>query len=173
MRAGRDGLLAAILDEVAHHGLGDRSLRDLAAAVGTSHRMLLYHFGSRPRLVAAIVAEVEACERVVLTDLAAAADTPADLVRALWAQLTSPEVLPFVALFYEAVAVTSRGPASDLTGPWLSRTDAIAADVGTVVDPDEARLGVAVVRGLLVDVLTTGEVEPATRALDRYLGRMS
>ena len=63
----RSELLDRIVDEVAQHGIGDRSLRDLAAAVGSSHRMLLYHFGSRAGLVAAIVVEVEARQRSLMS----------------------------------------------------------------------------------------------------------
>ena len=60
----RQALLDAVVEEFAERGIGDRSLRDLAAAVGTSHRMLLHHFGSRDELLLA------ALERSVL-DLAA------------------------------------------------------------------------------------------------------
>ena len=49
----RDRLLSALVEYAAAHGLADASLRELAAAVGTSHRMLLYHFGSREGVVAA------------------------------------------------------------------------------------------------------------------------
>ena len=55
----RRQLLDALFDEFAAGGIGDRSLRDVAAAVGTSHRMLLHHFGSREDLLVAIVEEVE------------------------------------------------------------------------------------------------------------------
>ena len=36
-------------------------------------------------------------------------------------------------------------------------------------DDTDTRLGIAVVRGLLVDVLATGDVDAATAALERYL----
>ena len=62
----RAELLDRVVADVAEHGLTDRSLRDIAAAVGTSHRMLLYHFGSRQGLVAAIVQSVEAAQRQLL-----------------------------------------------------------------------------------------------------------
>src|SRR6478609_10415467 len=69
MTSPRDELTRRLVMEVAIHGLGDRSLRDLAAAVGTSHRMLLYHFGSRDGMVTAVVEMVEADQRAVLADL--------------------------------------------------------------------------------------------------------
>src|SRR5204862_6013267 len=79
----RSVLLDRVVADVAEHGLTNRSLRDIAAAVGTSHRMLLYHFGSREGLVSAIVDAVEAAQRTLLRDLAAETSDPADLVLAL------------------------------------------------------------------------------------------
>lgn len=173
MRVGKEGLLTKIVDDVARHGLGDRSLRDFAQAAGTSHRMLLYHFGSRAGLIEAIVGEMEERERAYVRDLAATVDTPAELVQKLWRQLVSPEVLPFVSLFFEVVALTSRGPATDFTAAWLSDAGPIVDKLGATMGPDEARMSIAVVRGLLVDVLTTGEVEPATRSLDAFVARLT
>ncbi|MGZ4737647.1 MAG: TetR/AcrR family transcriptional regulator, partial [Ilumatobacteraceae bacterium] len=55
----RTELLEALIDAFATGGIGGRSLREVAEAVGTSHRMLLHHFGSRDELLLAIVEEVE------------------------------------------------------------------------------------------------------------------
>ena len=55
----RRALLDALIEAFADGGIGDRSLREIAEAVGTSHRMLLHHFGSRDELLLAIVDEVE------------------------------------------------------------------------------------------------------------------
>src|SRR5215218_10304899 len=59
----RDDLLDRITDHVLQHGLIGLSLRPVAAAVGTSDRMLIYHFGSRDALVSAVVGR--ATERAV------------------------------------------------------------------------------------------------------------
>ena len=50
----RDRLLSAAISVVLARGL-DVSNRDLAAAIGTSHRMLDYYFGGRQQLMAAVV----------------------------------------------------------------------------------------------------------------------
>ncbi|MEO6469806.1 MAG: TetR/AcrR family transcriptional regulator, partial [Acidimicrobiia bacterium] len=50
----RDELVAAATAWVLEHDLGGLSLRPLAKALGTSDRMLMYYFGSRDGLVAAI-----------------------------------------------------------------------------------------------------------------------
>jgi len=170
--AARDDLLARVVDDVAEHGIGDRSLRQLADSVGTSHRMLLYHFGSREGLVAAIVDEVEARQRASLADAVAAAPegtSPDDVVLGLWRQVSSEELRPFVRLFFEALSVVGRDPDDHLTAMWLDQSDDLAAVLGGPADPVDLRLGIAVVRGLLVDVIATGETEAATASLHRYL----
>jgi AcrR family transcriptional regulator len=170
MDSARDALLARVVDEVAAHGLTDRSLRDLAAAAGTSHRMLIYHFGSREGLVAAVVGHVEATQRQALRELAEVADGPADLVRRLWARVSSPELRPFVRLFFESLAATRGTDAGDrLTAPWLADAGPVGAQLGLETDPVDLRLGVAVTRGLLVDVLATGDATAATESLERFL----
>src|SRR3954462_8491746 len=52
----REELLDKVTDRVLSHGLIGLSLRPVAAAVGTSDRMLIYHFTSRDSLVSAVVA---------------------------------------------------------------------------------------------------------------------
>jgi AcrR family transcriptional regulator len=166
----RADLLDRVMTEVLAGGITDRSLREIATAIGSSHRMLLYHFGTRADLVQAVVERVETDQRAVLAVLARAHTDPADLVRALWAQVTRPDVLPFARLFFETVAHQATHPGADaLTAPWLDATEPVAEELGIGFDPAEVRLGVAVTRGLLVDVLVTGDVDAATVSLERFL----
>ena len=48
-------LLAAMAAHVRHTGLAGASLRPLARAAGTSDRMLIYHFGTKAKLIAALL----------------------------------------------------------------------------------------------------------------------
>lgn len=159
-------LLQRVLVEVSANGLAERSLRDLAAAIGSSHRMLHYHFGSRAGLVTAIVEAVEAAQRDLLVELASAIEDPVELARALWQRTVAPELLPFVRLFFECVGLTG---GEGLTAPWLALSTGISDRMGLPSDEDELRLGVAVTRGLLIDVLASGDATDATRAFERYL----
>ena len=99
--------------EAAANGLADRSLRDLATAAGTSHRMLLFHFESRAGLVSAIVDAVESAQRDLLDELAEQVSSPAELVLALWNRVSSREMRPFVRLFFECVALTGGAGLTD------------------------------------------------------------
>ena len=166
MSHAKAALLEKLLAEVAANGLADRSLRDVAEAAGTSHRMVLYHFGSRAGLVAAIVETTEAAQRELLVALAAEVETPEELVLALWHRVSAPEMRPFVRLFFECVAATG---GVGLTDPWITVSEPVTELVGAGFDPDEIRLGVAVTRGLLIDVLATDDATAATRAVERFV----
>jgi AcrR family transcriptional regulator len=148
----RQELLDAVVKECAAHGIGDRSLRDIAAAVGTSHRMLLHHFGSRNELLLAIVDEVERRQRALLHHLPT---EPASAVAAMWADLRRPELRPFERLFFECYARGVQGEqpfARMLPGAveaWLTEDE--------TADPALVRLGLAVMRGLLLDLVATDD----------------
>ncbi len=175
MTTARDALLDKAMAHVAAHGMSDLSLRELASAIGTSHRMLLYHFGSREGLVAAIVASMEQTQRDALAVLADDAASPREVIERQWAQLTDPSVLPFVALFFEVLAMAvherpgTEGFLESMTEPWLDEAMAAGQRLGIDPDRDELRLGVAVSRGLLAEVLASGDVTGPTRSLQRFL----
>ena len=51
----RENLLPLLAAHVLEHGIAGLSLRPLAKAAGTSDRMLLYHFGTKDKLVAGLL----------------------------------------------------------------------------------------------------------------------
>ncbi|MBA2282509.1 MAG: TetR/AcrR family transcriptional regulator [Actinomycetota bacterium] len=165
----RDELLAALIDAFAAGGIGGRSLRDVAAAVGTSHRMLLHHFGSRDELLLAIVEEVERRQTATLGDLP---DDPADAVAAMWADLRRPELRTFERLFFECYARGAQGEAPftrlvpGAVDGWLAQVDERA---GGGTDPAMVRLGLAVTRGLLLDLVATGDEAGVDAAAARFI----
>lgn len=175
----RQALLDRVLTDVSTHGLADRSMRDIAAAIGSSHRMLNYHFGSRDGLVAAIVTEVELGQRRQMRDLATGSDDAATIMRDLWAEVSSPPLRPFVHLFFEALTqALHRRPGTEgfleaLTDGWIDDAAGIVTTLGAggTMSGDRAqlRLGVAVMRGLLIDVLAQDDATDATDAFERFL----
>ncbi|HEX7097204.1 MAG TPA: TetR/AcrR family transcriptional regulator, partial [Acidimicrobiales bacterium] len=161
----REELLDALIDAFSRGGIGNRSLRDIAAEVGTSHRMLLHHFGSRDELLLAIVEEVERRQRPVLAELP---PSPAEAAQAMWAHLRRPELRPFERLFFECYARAVQGEEPftrllpDAVDGWLA---AIDEQSGGTVDPALARLGLAVTRGLLLDLVATEDEEGVDAAI--------
>jgi AcrR family transcriptional regulator len=162
--ARRQELLDALVQEFAGRGIGDRSLRDVAEAVGTSHRMLLHHFGSRDELLLAIVEEIERRQLAVLNSLPA---EPAGAMAAMWADLRRPELRPFERLFFECYARGVQGEkpfARMLPGA----VDAWLAD-DAATDPAIRRLGLAVARGLLLDLVATDDDDGVDAAAQAFV----
>lgn len=165
----RRDLLDAVIATVAADGIGGRSLRDIAAASGTSHRMLIHHFGSRDELLLSIVEEVERRQTTMLDDMP---DEPAAAIEATWADVSRPELRPFERLFFECYARGAQGeePFTRLIpqaiGGWL--TAAQAHDPG--LDPALVRLALAVSRGLLLDLVATDDDEGVAAAATAFAG---
>jgi AcrR family transcriptional regulator len=169
----RSRLLEAAVSHAMASGIADLSLREIAAAVGTSHRMLLYHFKSREGLLVAVTEAVEECQRQ------AAFDAGVDLegFTATWARVSDPGLWPQERLFFElySLALLNRpgmeGFLDRAMESWL--TPAVAALVEAGEDPGQARadarLALAVVRGLLLDLLATGDREGVDRAFERFV----
>jgi AcrR family transcriptional regulator len=170
----RRQLLDALVEEFAAGGVGDRSLRDVAAAVGTSHRMLLHHFGSRDDLLVAIVEQVERRQMGLLPELPT---TPAESFAAMWADLHRPELRHLERLFFECYARAAQGEkpfARMVPGAVDDWLDEVASVAGAAFDPAMARLGLAVVRGLLLDLVATEDeagVDAAAEAFANLLSR--
>jgi AcrR family transcriptional regulator len=162
----RQELLAAVVDEFGAHGIGVRSLRDIAAAVGTSHRMLLHHFTSRNELLLAVVEAVERRQMALLRELPT---EPADAIAAMWADLRRPGLRAFERLFFECYARGVQGEqpfARMLPGAvdtWLNN------DAAKTVDPALVRLGRAVMRGLLLDLVGTDDVAGVDAAAQAFI----
>jgi AcrR family transcriptional regulator len=176
----RDRLLAAVIGYVAAHGFSDLSLREVAAALGTSHRMLIYHFGSREGLLVAVVRAVEAAQRAFLAEVAADRSlAPADVMRTMWRRVADPSLWPSERLFFEIYSQAlqhrpgTAGFLDDIVDSWVEPMAEYAAQRGH--DPEtarvEARLAVAVSRGLLLDLLATGDRAAVDAAVERYLAQ--
>jgi AcrR family transcriptional regulator len=168
----RDELMRRVVAAAADGGLARRSLRDLAAQVGTSHRMLIHHFGSRDGLLAAVVDAVEREQNERIDDLP---DDPAAAIRSTWQQTSDPAFWPVERLFFECYARGAQGePPFDqlvpkLVDQTLAALSARRRDLMNDADAQAlARLGIAVIRGLLLDLVATGERQATGRALELF-----
>jgi AcrR family transcriptional regulator len=170
----REQMLAAAVQAAMRGGISDLSLRELAAAIGTSHRMLLYHFGSREGLLAAVSLAVDKAEREAL--LSAGVTTIED-ARRQWQRFSDPGLWPLERLFFELYVHALRGrPGTEgflraAVHGWLDPVAAAAVAAG--MDEDIARAGTrlstAVARGLLLDLLATEDIEGTTEAFELFL----
>ena len=165
----RQRLLAAAVDQAARGGIIDQSLREIAAAIGTSHRMLLYHFGSREGLLSAIC---NALNEAATSDLDSWEDP-----RQLFEHYTAPEAWPFERLFIELYAHNLLGgPDSEeffqaSVHRWIDELakQLVKAGADESTARTQSRLHLAVARGLLLDLLATSDREGVHQAYEHYL----
>jgi AcrR family transcriptional regulator len=165
-KTAKEQLLDNVIEHFTRHGLGDISLRQVAAAIGSSHRMLIYHFGSKNGLLVAVARAVEARTREDFSQLKSGTDRDnEEIIRHMWDYVADPALGDFERLFF---ALFGRGLQGDdeirplmgsNTESWLEASTASTHAPG--LPPDvaraHARLGLAVVRGLLMDLLATGD----------------
>ncbi len=175
----RAGLLDAILDYVLEAGLADLSLRPMAAAVAASPRTLLYHFGSKDALVLAVLAEAGRRQASLLDAWyvkSAEYDAPTLLLRA-WQWLVAPRHERLLRLLFEAYGLAlqdRRRYGAFLRASSRDWVDPFARALASRGIADEraralATLLAAVVRGLLLDVLATGERARVDRAFRSFI----
>ncbi len=176
---GRAALLERAIGHFAEHGVGDTSLRALAEAIGTSHRMLIYHFGSREGLLAAVVDTVEAGARQTLAEMVeeAKADPDPDQAGLRYWRLVTDDALVYGPLFYELSSHAmlglphAAGLRERLVTTWLDALESMwrARGVPKRQAREQGRLDLAVARGLLHDLLLTGDRVEVDAVMERYV----
>jgi AcrR family transcriptional regulator len=167
-----DELLARIIDIVRRTGLAGFSLDTLAPQLGTSSRMLVYYFGSKDELLGRIVYAVrsdtvEAFARQPAGTILEAIDQWWNYYRANLADMqfffhlasrSFEEPDKFEEFSSTAVELWTSYFHQSLRG--VTKSDAEAQAI--------ARLALATVRGLMVDLLITGETKRVEEALTEF-----
>ncbi len=177
-------LLEAAYSYALSHGLADLSLRPLSAAIGTSPRVLLFLFGSKDRLLQAILARARADELAMLEGLRCdhpGAGLPEAMLK-VWEWLADPLHRKLLALWVEGYARSLTRE----TGPWVDFGHKSVDDwleVLATYQPEEVRstgagsaqrtAALAILRGALLDLLATGDEGRTGAAIRRQLPSFS
>ena len=169
----RDLLLAAATDYALSAGLVGLSLRPVAAAVGTSDRMLIYHFGTRDALVSAITTETSR-RAVAAVDALPGARTVRAGVKGLWTAYRSEPLAPLLTLYCQAAATgligrePYRSDVRDSNALWSAALASYLIRCGA--DPHRARRVVTLVDsalyGFFLDLVTDRPEELARGVSD-------
>jgi AcrR family transcriptional regulator len=164
--ARRAQLLDRFVDHLLDHGFSGLSLRPAAAAVGTSARMLVHHFGSKENLLTQALAVARAREiEAVAANRFQPMSSFDELFRASWQRLASADYRRFLQLSYEVLAVALRDRRryrsflEHLTEEWRRPfADAIAGlGFERAVAETVSTAYTAALRGLLIDLMVTGD----------------
>lgn len=167
-----------ITEHIANHGLAEASLRRLAQIAGTSHRMLVYYFGSRDGLLGAVFHQLRGAES---REIMGKATSRRDALERVWAYYTEPERELEMRIFFHLAGQAAHGGEAqsefteDIVSAWTRQLREVCQREGA--DPEsaqaEARLLVASIRGLLLDRLLTGDEAGTDIAFRRLIGTAS
>ena len=116
----REAAIERMADHVLSEGLGAATLRPLAAAAGTSDRMLLYYFADKDELLTATLARI-AARMTVQLDRAIPVEPRRPfpvLLERVWSALASESLQPFMPLWLDLASGAARGlqPHRDVAG---------------------------------------------------------
>jgi AcrR family transcriptional regulator len=176
----RRELLEGAYRYVLEHGAADLSLRPLATAIESSPRVLLFLFGSKAQLVKALLARAREEELDLLSRVRAASDDSdlATVAFELWGWLAAAEHRALLTLWVEGYARSLIDP----DGPWGNFARAtvndwleVLAQAQSAKVRDSAAAGaertliLAVLRGALLDLLATDDLERTTDAITKQL----
>jgi AcrR family transcriptional regulator len=172
----RAELLNAAVDYAADHGFADLSWRPIAAALDVSTSTLMHHFGTKERLLEAILARLR--ERTVVAtgeqpDLAAAA-------RAVWTWSSDPRQWATFKLFFAVYGSALQAPEPyaeflELVGTdWMNTLrEAQGPDTDPAVATRRATLVIATIRGLLLDLLASGDQARVQDTAEHFLADLA
>jgi AcrR family transcriptional regulator len=172
----RAELLARTLEYAARTNLSELSLRPLAAEIGSSPRVLLYLFGSKEGLLREVLAASRAQQLALVEGAMAQCSGPGDVLGRLWSWMCEPGHRGVARLFFESYSRSLGGGepwagfALDSVRDWEPPLRDILTRPGFPPPADaEVTLALAVLRGLLLDLLATGEAERVDLAWRGYL----
>ena len=167
----RDRLRQSCLNYCLRHGVANLSLRPLAAAVGTSARMLLHYFGSKEALIAEVMEQgqrrLQDAFKELLTGRTGAPQTSP--LPKFWKVLSRKENQPSLRLLFEIQMLALQNPRRYRR--YLTRTSATWRGLIERALPAKqknaaiATLYTAVIDGLLLELLSTGDLGRTSRAL--------
>jgi AcrR family transcriptional regulator len=175
----REQLLERSYEYVLSHGMSGLSLRPLAAAVGSSPRVLLFLFGSKDGLIRELLARARADEVDAIDRLHGDLGQTA---HATWDWLVAEEHRGLLRLWVESYAQSLVEP----EGPWSGFAQSTVRDWlellaraqprserGSAAGERRRTLALAVLRGALLDLLATGDVARTTRAVHSGLAALA
>ncbi|MCM3920467.1 TetR/AcrR family transcriptional regulator [Frankia sp. AiPs1] len=175
----RAELLDAAVEYAAEYGFSELTWRPVAAALGVSPTTLVHHFGTKEQMLEAILGRLRERMFVATRDLAGEQPDLATQARATWARACDPrheaEFRLFFAVYGRALQAPQQFAAflEHVVAYWMnSLVDAQGPDTDPATATRTATLVIATIRGLLLDLLATGDRDRVQDAAESFLATL-
>ena len=165
----RDAALAYLVE----HGLTGVSLRPMAAQLGTSARILIFHFKSKEGLMTEVMEELHARLQASFLKLSESPDRSVPPLKRFWLWARDRKNFVYLRLLYESQIVAARNGKQYGRHLKKSSTDwqrLVFQRLSESVRSQElATLCIAVFDGLFLELIVTGDRLRLTRAMDYFI----
>jgi len=156
-------LLGSLADHLLEQGLGEMSLRPMAASVGSTARMLIYHFNSKDELLRRVLAELRKRQGQILERWKEPAGH--DFPESFWSWISSRRLESHARLWIDlhTIRLSSHGEIATevrrALGEWNEAVEGslLAAGWSRVRARTAATLLLSTYRGLLMDLHANGD----------------
>ncbi|MER9648686.1 TetR/AcrR family transcriptional regulator [Mesorhizobium sp. M0199] len=175
----RAKLLDAVVDYTVEHGFSDVSWRPVAAALGVSPTTLVHHFGTKGQMLVAVLGRLR--ERILgaSTDARGEEADLATAAREAWTRTSDPKLWPEFRLFFAVYGRALQAPhqfegfLERVVADWMNiLRDTQGPGIDQAVATRRATLVVATIRGLLLDLLATGDRDRVQDAAESFFATL-
>lgn len=174
MRTRKEELTDALVNYLLKHGLSDLSLRPIAKALGTSARLLIYHFESKEGLLTEVLdcmhTHLQQSFGGLMERRTSHLERPLEL---FWDWAIADKNYPYLKLLYELQILAVQNPAA--YGQYLQRSASSWSDLIGAALPETERtpamvtlLG-GVFDGLFLELMSSGDRKRTTLALQQFI----
>jgi AcrR family transcriptional regulator len=168
-------LLESLIAYLVRRGVADLSLRPMAEAVGTSARLLIFHFGSKERLLVDVLGEMQSRLQRSLNELLVAepGESRSAPLRQFWDWALKEPNFAQLRVVYQLHILAAQDHRT--YGRYLKKNSLNWLELVQVVlkpaqrSPTLATLIVAVFDGLFIEVMSTGDRRRASAAIDEFI----
>ena len=169
----RQEILSQVVTYIRQNGVAELSLREMAKTLNLSAPALLYHFKTKERLLERALELMQQEDLQVLEEAFKQSQKLSEALESLWRHQSGPEQRNSLQAVREIESVVAKCPErfpkfhGQMQRPWLSTFISALARAGC---PDDMQLSMATIlvasyRGLLNDLLQTGENKRVSAAL--------
>jgi AcrR family transcriptional regulator len=175
----RAELLDALVDYAIERGFSELSWRPIACALGVSPTTLVHHFGSKEQMIEAILGRLR--ERMFAATAGRAGEQPdlATAARAVWDRVSDPRQAAEFRLFFAVYGQALQAPEQfavfldRVVADWMGALcEAQGPGTDAASAARTATLVIATIRGLLLDLLTTGDRDRVQDAAGSFLATL-
>ncbi|APR78875.1 Transcriptional regulator, TetR family protein [Minicystis rosea] len=175
----RAELLDAVVDYTVEHGFSDLSWRPVAAALGVSPTSLVHRFGAKEQMLEAILGRLR--ERMLEATREALGEQHdlATAARAAWTLTSDPRRGAELRLFFAVYGRALQAPQQfadfleHVVADWMiALCHAQGPDTAPATAKRRATLVIATIRGLVLDLLATGDRDRVQDAAESFLAAL-